>query len=151
MSVMGPGCVKTWTSRPVAQQSNLEGNGDESLLRRRPASRINITSRRPKNSFYTAWVKSCRNHASRFTTASPLSADIAARHLQALSSGFATSRGPSARSLHRSRCFHKLSAPTLRQGGRKGCWGAIWLLLCSWARIWVPETKTASHQFVINR
>ncbi len=51
-----PGCVKTWTPRPSAQQLNREGSVDESLLPRTSASRLNISSRSPKNGFHTAWV-----------------------------------------------------------------------------------------------
>ena len=53
-----PGCVKTRTPRPSAQQLNSEGDVGESLLRLRSTSRINISSRSPKNSFYTVWVTS---------------------------------------------------------------------------------------------
>ena len=56
MSALGPGCVKTPTPRPSAQQLNPDGNVGDTLLRRRPNSRLNISSRSPKNSFDTAWV-----------------------------------------------------------------------------------------------
>ena len=42
--------------RPSAQQLNPEGNVGDTLLRLRPNSRLNISSRSPKNSFYTAWA-----------------------------------------------------------------------------------------------
>ncbi len=48
--------MKTGTPRPSAQQSNPEGNVGESLLRRRPNSRLNISSRSLENRFYTAWT-----------------------------------------------------------------------------------------------
>ncbi len=38
MSALGPGCVKTRTPRPIAQQLNPEGGVGDSLLRRRPVS-----------------------------------------------------------------------------------------------------------------
>ncbi len=51
-----PGCVKTQLPRPTAQQLNPEDHVDESLLRRRPNSRPNISSRSSENRFHTAWV-----------------------------------------------------------------------------------------------
>ncbi len=55
-SAVGPGCVKTQTPGPIAQQLNREGRVDESLLRQSAASRFNISSWSPENRFYTAWV-----------------------------------------------------------------------------------------------
>ncbi len=57
MAASGPGCVKTRTLRPIAQQLNPEGRVDESLLQRRPTSRFYISSRPPENSFDTAWTR----------------------------------------------------------------------------------------------
>ncbi len=56
MSPSGPGCVKTQTPGPIAQQLNREGRVDESLLRQSAVSRFKISSRSPENRFYTAWV-----------------------------------------------------------------------------------------------
>ncbi len=62
-SACDPGCVKTRTPRSFAQQLNPQGNVDESLLRRMPSSRLNISSRSPRISFHTAWTRSglCRH------------------------------------------------------------------------------------------
>ncbi len=76
MSQVDPGCVKTPVPRPSAQQLNPEGNVGESLLRLRPTSRINISSRSPKYSFHTAWVKSGLPAPCPFTSAIGGEADI---------------------------------------------------------------------------
>ena len=44
--------------RPIAQQMNPEGNVDESLLPRKPASWFNVSSWPSENRFYTAWTQS---------------------------------------------------------------------------------------------
>ncbi len=53
-----PGCVKTWMPGPFAQEMNPGDNTGESLLRRRSASRLNISSRAPEICFHTAWTLS---------------------------------------------------------------------------------------------
>ena len=50
-SALGPGCVKTPVPRPSAQYLNPEGSVGDSLLWRRPNSRLNISFRSPQNSF----------------------------------------------------------------------------------------------------
>ncbi len=57
-SAYDPGCVKTWMPAPFAQEMNPGDNPGESLLRRRSASRLNISSRSLKICFHTAWTRS---------------------------------------------------------------------------------------------
>ncbi len=75
-SPLGPGCVKTRTPRPISQQLNPEGIVDESLLRRRPTSGFNISSRSLENRFHTAWVKSGSPAEAMETSASGGRSDI---------------------------------------------------------------------------